>query len=850
MRGLVLATPLLVAANFLLVESRNDYGVFTPKKIALGTEPTIDGQSYSVGFTLTAEEPMATLDYDYEVAGLPYFVVSAVDNGPVDVEIKYAEQFPVLSTNFSDGPSQYATAVANSRRVETHRFSESDVNTTITSMLSQPGQRWQTLRLLSGDSVTFETVGFQATIEVVDDLSTLPGKFSSSNAKYNEIWELGARAVSAACLDAGSQLSSWSASEENGTFVPGTRPGISYKTWNLSDYTLEFETQIVRGGVGFYVGYDIAANRGSLMFHLSSEYPADSTYVNTNTTLFPANTVTLGYGFDFVNATSMTSYILGNYAVPFSVQESAWYPVKLAVNSTAGNLVLWLDGQQVMDVTIADLGFSDSQLTSLGYSTTGKGAFGFGGWQDQASFVKNVRATSLTDASTVLYSNPMTDESVVLPEFGVQSNTYGACLDGAKRDRYIWLGDFYHTTRIMGVANAKPEQITGTWEYLFDYQASNGQFPGLMVMTYETPMPTPEVFKFDAGTAGAYFNFPDYDILGLIGFVSYMEYFNDVAFAKANWEALSNATAWLASCQESDGLINATRYVDVYVFLGSSAGTAVNAAAVQCLQGMAKVAQAVGDQASSTEWADVAATTKTAMNELLWNDTLGNYAVDTSSPEVFGVAAIAFAITSGVANETQANLCVSSLESIRQGPGYLDTSDTANTTNISPNTNGFLLDALLQTGHTDEAAFLLDNLWDAMISNESFRSGASWEYVSQSLEPGLQEFTSLSHPWGGAPTYVLTNYVAGIRPVEFGFRRWIVNPLVSGLDITSANTTVSTPFGNLTAAWELGDSDTLSVAITAPLGTDGVFEVARLNASTFQQSLNGTGEPILLRIQL
>ncbi|KAG3070423.1 hypothetical protein PI125_g22982 [Phytophthora idaei] len=47
-------------------------------------DPTITS-----AFTLTTENRVATLDYDYEVAGLPYF---------------------------SDGPSQYATDVANSRR--------------------------------------------------------------------------------------------------------------------------------------------------------------------------------------------------------------------------------------------------------------------------------------------------------------------------------------------------------------------------------------------------------------------------------------------------------------------------------------------------------------------------------------------------------------------------------------------------------------------------------------------------------------------------------------------------------------------------------------------------------------
>ncbi|KAE9011028.1 hypothetical protein PF005_g4824 [Phytophthora fragariae] len=213
------------------------------------------------------------------------------------------------------------------------------------------------------------------------------------------------------------------------------------------------------------------------------------------------------------------------------------------------------------------------------------------------------------------------------------------------------------------------------------------------------------------------------------------------------WTSLKpTGSPWLASCHESNGLIDLNKYMDVYVLLGPSAGTAVNAAAVQCLEGMAKVAEVVGDEDSANEWVSIAASVKIAINDLLWNDTLGNYAVGVSTPDVYGVSAIAFALSSGVANKTRIKLCVDSMEGLRQGPGY-DTSDTDNTTKISPNTNGFLLDALLQTGHTDEAAFLLDNLWDAMISNESYRSGASWEYVSQSLEPGFGEFTSLSHPW-------------------------------------------------------------------------------------------------------
>ncbi|KAE8896865.1 hypothetical protein PF005_g16133 [Phytophthora fragariae] len=461
--ALVLAPAL---AAVCLADNLDKYGVFTPKKIALGFVPSMDGETYSGGFTLTSDAPLATLDYDYEVAGLPYFVVSSVSNGPVDVEVKYAEQFPALSRNHSDGPSQFSTSTANSRRVETHRFSDSDAGPRSPPCSASP-----------------------ASIEVIDDLTSLPGKFSSSNAKYDEIWKLGARAVTAACLDAGSQVPSWSSSEENGTFVPGTRPGISYRTWNLTNYVLNFESQIIRGGAGYTVGYDLTGNRDGIQIHLASEYPSDTTYANINSTLFPASTATLAWGYDFANATSVTSYILGQYDVPFSVKENVWYPVEIRVNSTAGNIVFSIDGHQVFDIVLTEMGFTDDQLSFYGWASRGEGAIGFGGWQDQASYVQNVTVTSLTDSSEVLYSNPMTDESVVVPEFGGQSNPYGACLDGAKRDRYIWLGDFYHTTRIMGVANSKPEQITGTWEFLFEYQADYGQLPGFVPISYNRRCP-------------------------------------------------------------------------------------------------------------------------------------------------------------------------------------------------------------------------------------------------------------------------------------------------------------------------------------------------------------------------
>jgi hypothetical protein len=125
----------------------------------------------------------------------------------------------------------------------------------------------------------------------------------------------------------------------------------------------------------------------------------------------------------------------------------------------------------------------------------------------------------------------------------------------------------------------------------------------------------------------------------------------------------------------------------------------------------------------------------------------------------------------------------------------------------------------MEANETAIAKYLLNNLWTAM-TDDKYSSGASWEYVAQDLSPGLSLFTSLSHPWGGAPTYVLTEHVAGIRAVTPGHKTWIVKPAISGFDLDWAAASVKSQHGQLSVKWELGNK-VLKVSVTAPRGTSG-----------------------------
>ena len=779
---------------------------FHVQRISVGKSLNIPSDA-SQSFVLTPDSPIATLDYGADVAGFPAFQVGHL-SAPAQIEVKYSEQFTGLREPFSDGPSLFVSSLSNSYRVETFNISRSG---NFTSEFIQGGQRWQSIRLLTNGSVTFHAVAFKSSVGRIDT-EALPGSFQSSNALYNKIWQLGARAVSLACFDAGSQKSTWRVSRD-GALVSSSVPSYSSKSYNFTEYDLEFDAKISRGGFMWSTGYNFGIrSNGGILINLAGNYPEDSTFVNTNKTLFPPSRITLAYGTDFVNQTTLTSYILDSFPVPFDVLEVNSYHVSTIVRS--GYLAVSLNHVQIFNVSLGNYYVGGGSISS-------SGAFGFGAWQDQSAYIRNVTARDATGRR--IYQNPMTNAATVLPEFGEHDNYYASCVDGAKRDRLVWLGDFLHTSRIIGVTTYRTDHVKGTFLQLLAYQLSTGQLPMAPSLGYS---PTTEASTF--AISGIGYPLADYHILALISFVSYMEYSNDIDFARQHWASWKLAVGWLVSCRSnSTGLIDLSAFEAT--FLGPTSGSAVNTASVEAIEGMASVAQAVGDTSAFKEWNAIAKSLKNTINSAFWNQRYGVYSVEQSDPGNYSIAALGFAITSGSANSTQAELSLSHVPSLKLGPGYCDTSkvlSSDSSANLSPNTNGFLLPALLKQKKASLAAFLLNNLWGAMVTNTQTNSGASWEYVNQQSGPGLGQFTSLSHPWGGAATYALTNYVAGIRPTSFGYKTWVVEPAYSGFGLDWVNATVPTPHGSLSVSWTAKDS-VVTVAVDAPAGTTGKLVLSK-----------------------
>lgn len=99
-----------------------------------------------------------------------------------------------------------------------------------------------------------------------------------------------------------------------------------------------------------------------------------------------------------------------------------------------------------------------------------------------------------------------------------------------------------------------------------------------------------------------------------------------------------------------------------------------------------------------------------------------------------------------------------------------------------------------------------------------------YRYIYPDGSPGIDLFTSLAHPWGAAPTYVLPEYIVGVTATSPGYRTFQFQPLIGALDLTEANATVVTPHGPIYAEWRLSnDGEVCTVAILAPKGTLGTL---------------------------
>jgi alpha-L-rhamnosidase len=152
-----------------------------------------------------------------------------------------------------------------------------------------------------------------------------------------------------------------------------------------------------------------------------------------------------------------------------------------------------------------------------------------------------------------------------------------------------------------------------------------------------------------------------------------------------------------------------------------------------------------------------------------------------------------------------------------------------------------LLQALSDNGHPDVAYRVLLQESAPSWLGQLNRGATTWWETWEGYQDNGHAKVSHDHYAFGSVARWLHEHVAGLRPLEPGYRRFLVAPVLGG-GLTSASSSVSTPYGTAASAWRTSGGQ-VRLTVTVPPGTtaevrlgDQVWQVAagrhELDAST------------------
>ena len=133
----------------------------------------------------------------------------------------------------------------------------------------------------------------------------------------------------------------------------------------------------------------------------------------------------------------------------------------------------------------------------------------------------------------------------------------------------------------------------------------------------------------------------------------------------------------------------------------------------------------------------------------------------------------------------------------------------------------WVLRALGEAGRVSEALDLIEQYYGHMID----LGAVNWW---EGFNSYLHYKGSLSHGWGGSPTWFLTTYVLGAR--WLGPNEWLVKPAFRGIDAVSG--TLPLMDGQLHVQWERQSCEDSSLVVTAPVSTTGEVILPFISSTT------------------
>ena len=384
-------------------------------------------------------------------------------------------------------------------------------------------------------------------------------------------------------------------------------------------------------------------------------------------------------------------------------------------------------------------------------------------------------------------SNPLLDEIWQVGVDTLRPNMTDAYTDTPWRERGQWWGDAYVEDHINRVAFGDIKLLQRGLLFMAEAFAE-GRPPAMAPNSDQTLL-------------------LDYGMLWVQSLHDYYQVTEDTQFLIQVYPVLCEFMTYLEIYENpSTGLLDVpfgewweTALIDWHA--GDSRygqSTALNALYYATLVDAAHIAQATSNISDNLDWRQKAERVKLQVNSYLYLPAQHRYVASVTPEDVLppSIHAQTWALACVLVPEAEVELVISSLLELPL--------------NIQIYGMFWVLEALGNSNHIPEALDIIQTRYGGLLD-----LGATtwWE----GFNANSRYDASLSHSWGGAPTWFLTTYVLGAR--QIGPDAWSVRPAFEGAKYASG----SLPFqkGEIWVHWERSSCENSKLEIIAPAHTTG-----------------------------
>jgi len=307
----------------------------------------------------------------------------------------------------------------------------------------------------------------------------------------------------------------------------------------------------------------------------------------------------------------------------------------------------------------------------------------------------------------------------------------------------------------------------------------------------------------------------DYGLLWIEGLYDYWIYTGDLAFVEEIYPAARRLLDFCRSYENAAGLLDMPQVhwsqsalIDwSAVTSRSGESVALNALYMHALRVMGEMAGALGDASRANHYGQKSMVIQDYLNEVFFMPKIGAYIASRYTDELRSPTphAQAYALRYGIAPVVQREQVAQTMAA-QMTPFFNDKGWAV----VEMYGMFWVLDALGKTRQTDIALTLIQEQYGRLLA----QGMTTWPEL---FTDNQTRANSLSHSWGGSPTWYLSTYVLGGQVVSA--TTWQVAPQLG--DVRYAQGAVPMLVGTLAISWTQQTPPAFTLDVTAPVGTQG-----------------------------